>query len=337
MTGLPAAVCAAAICGVVVWLLLKPVVPWLARRAVAQVTTRSSHIKPTPQGGGLVAVPAALAGSVVLQFFIAGAPGISFLVVVVAALLLMALGFWDDTHGLPVVPRFACQFAAVSIAVVALPTDVHIVHAAPFWIERIVLVLAVLWFVNLMNFMDGIDLISACETVSICAGLFILAAIGAVPSAVGWQAATLAGAMIGFAIWNAPPARVFLGDAGSLPIGLLLGLLLIQTASAGALLAALILPLYYLADATLTLLRRMLRGEHFWQPHRQHFYQRALRGNLSHTDVVLRVAGLNLALIVLSIVAATTTLPLAIGAAIVAAVLVAILLRHFALAEGAQA
>ena len=159
-----------------------------------------------------------------------------------------------------------------------------------------------LWFVNLVNFMDGIDWITVAETVPITAGLFLLALLGAVPDAPALIALALLGAMLGFAPFNRPVAKLFLGDAGSLPIGLVLGWLLLQLAGSGHLAAALLLPLYYVADATITLLRRMARGERITQAHRSHFYQVATTRGYSVMDVVRRVFMANVVLVWLAVV-----------------------------------
>ena len=128
--------------------------------------------------------------------------------------------------------------------------------------------------------------------------------IGALPASATIVAAALCGAMVGFAPFNKPIARVFLGDVGSLPIGLLLGWMLVLLAGRGHLAAAILLPLYYLADATVTLLRRIAKGEPITQAHRSHFYQQALDGGFSVYQIVGRVFGLN---VVLAVLAAVTT------------------------------
>jgi UDP-N-acetylmuramyl pentapeptide phosphotransferase/UDP-N-acetylglucosamine-1-phosphate transferase len=120
-------------------------------------------------------------------------------------------------------------------------------------------------------------------------GLF--GVIGLLPAIV---AAALCGASLGFAPFNRPIAKLFLGDVGSLPIGLLLAWLLLELAFSGHLAAALILPLYYFADATITLGRRAAKGEPFWQAHRTHFYQRATNNNFSVPEIVTRVFLTNL-------------------------------------------
>jgi hypothetical protein len=133
----------------------------------------------------------------------------------------------------------------------------------------------------------------------------------------------LCGATIGFAFFNRPVAMLFLGDVGSLPIGLLLGWLLLLLAGSGARTAAVLLPLYYLADSTITLLRRAIRSEPVWQAHRSNFYQRATDHGFRVIEVLTRVFVVNLALAVLSL--ATILLPsrttdiiaLSVGAALV--------------------
>ncbi len=119
-------------------------------------------------------------------------------------------------------------------------------------------------------------------------------------------AAALCGAMLGFAPFNRPVAKIFLGDVGSLPIGLLLGWCLLQLAYHQQIAAALLLPLYYLADATVTLLRRLIRREPFWAAHRSHFYQRATDNGFTVLRVVSEVFALNVGLAVLAIASTRT-------------------------------
>src|SRR5262249_62276271 len=139
------------------------------------------------------------------------------------------------------------------------------------------------------------------------------------------------GALCGSARFNGRWARLFLGDVGSLPIGLLLAWLLILLALNGHVAAALLLPLYYLADATLTLARRLIAGEQVWQAHRTHFYQRATDGGFSVSEIVGRVFAANAVLAILAVV--SVTIPVwwvAIATLVVGASLVAWLLRTFA-------
>ena len=135
----------------------------------------------------------------------------------------------------------------------------RIVPACPLWIERALLLLAGLWFVNLVNFMDGLDWMTVAEVVPMTGGDGPARLARRFSAVDDHRRRRACGAMIGFAPFNRPVAKIFLGDVGSLPIGLLLGWCLLQLAWHQHFAAALLLPLYYLADATVTLLRRMIR------------------------------------------------------------------------------
>src|SRR5262249_14444656 len=242
-----------------------------------------------------------------------------------------AIGFLDDMGELSVASRLISQIVAVALPVVLMPLELRVLPPPlPLPGERALLIGGVLWFVHPFHFLDGLDPISAAETVAIGLGLVLLAALGAIPGAYGVIAAALAGAMLGFVPWNAPAARLFLGDAGSIPIGFLLGILLVHAAANGALAAALILPLYYLADATITLVRRFARGERVWEAHRQHFYQRATRNGFTVSGTVGRIAVVDAALVVLAVATLADGAPWAATAVLIAAALVGGLLRVFA-------
>jgi len=281
--------------------LLKLLMPWLARYALAKPNARSSHRKPTPQGGGIAVLAAVFVtvGVAVLALH-PFADRAQLIYVCASAVLLAAIGAIDDIKPMRVAPRLLLQTVAVIVMLAALPAALRVVPFLPWWIERALLFLATLWFVNLTNFMDGIDWIIAAETVPATAALTAFALWGALPGDAALVALALCGALIGFAPFNRPVARVFLGDVGSLPIGLLLAWLLILLAGRGHIAAALLLPLYYLADATITLLRRLARGERITQAHRSHFYQRALDNKFSVMQIVARVFLLNIALAALA-------------------------------------
>jgi len=155
--------------------------------------------------------------------------------------------------------------------------------------------------VNLVNFMDGLDWMTVAEIVPITGAMVILGSLGEFPLPATLVAAALCGAMLGFAPFNRPVATIFLGDVGSLPIGLLLGWCLLQLAYHQQFAAALLLPLYYLMDATTTLLRRLVNSEPFWAAHRSHFYQRATENGFTVLRVVSEVFALNIVLAALAI------------------------------------
>jgi UDP-N-acetylmuramyl pentapeptide phosphotransferase/UDP-N-acetylglucosamine-1-phosphate transferase len=275
--------------------------PWLLRHALAKPNARSSHRIPTPQGAGIAVIGATLA---VAGAIVACPDTVNLNVPVaifVAALFMAIVGFADDVKSIAVLPRLILQAVAIGAILFTASNDLRIVPACPLWIERGLLLLAGLWFVNLANFMDGLDWMTVAEVVPITGAMVLLGSFGEIPASATIIAAALCGAMVGFAPFNRPVAKVFLGDVGSLPIGLLLGWCLLQLAWHQQIAAALLLPLYYLSDATVTLLRRLVRGEPFWASHRSHFYQRATDNGFTVLRVVSEVFALNVGLAVLAI------------------------------------
>jgi UDP-N-acetylmuramyl pentapeptide phosphotransferase/UDP-N-acetylglucosamine-1-phosphate transferase len=300
--------------------------PLLVRYALARPNARSSHREPTPQGGGIAVVAAALAalwlGAALSPPGFAASAQLPALTL--AALVLALTGAVDDIRGLGAAPRLVLQAIAVGAIVATLPANFSIIPQLPRPLELAILLLGGMWFVNLVNFMDGIDWMTVAEVVPVAAGVALLGLIGAAPAPAVLVALALLGGMIGFAPFNRPVARLFLGDVGSLPIGLMLGWILLLLAGRGHLVAALLLPLYYLADASITLGHRLLRRERVWEAHRTHFYQRATERGFSVSEVVVRVFVLNVALAALALVSAiepdarVDLATLALGGALVA-------------------
>jgi UDP-N-acetylmuramyl pentapeptide phosphotransferase/UDP-N-acetylglucosamine-1-phosphate transferase len=305
--------------------------PLLVRYALARPNARSSHKAPTPQGGGIAVIAAVAlvlaAASILLPSLFDDRARLA--VVTACAIALGGVGAFDDIRPLAALPRLLLQGIAVAVVLAALPAELRLLPALPWWLERGLLFVGALWFVNLVNFMDGIDWMTVAEVVPVTAALAVFGALGALPHDAMLLSLALCGAMIGFAPFNRPLARLFLGDVGSLPIGLLLAWLLIRLGE-DHLAAALLLPLYYAADATVTLLRRLARGERVTQAHRSHFYQQALDGGMSVMRIVGRVFWLNIALALLAFATLlSTALSVQLAALAIGAVLVALMLRRF--------
>ena len=257
---------------------------------------RSSHTHPTPKGGGLAVVPLVL----LAWGWVAWVEGPRELWLILAAAAALCLLSWrDDIRSLPASVRLAAQGLAAALGLYALGPQGSVSQGLlPGWADLEFAWLAWLWFINLFNFMDGIDGITGVESIGIALGL---AALVTLDLAMGAPLALLlAAAVLGFLPLNWSPARLFLGDSGSVPLGYLLGYLLVFIAYQGYWAAALILPAYYWADATLTLLRRLARGEKVWQAHRSHWYQRAALA-VGHAAVCRRLAMLNAVLIALAV------------------------------------
>lgn len=302
------AVVAAVATAGLIWLTM----PMLQRYALARPNARSSHTIPTPQGGGIAVV--IVIAAVIAVFAWQGVPAFRepwVLSVLTGLGALAVAGVIDDIKPLPVLPRLALQLGVASLLVMTLPVEQRLLSMIPAQVESVLLMLALVWFINLTNFMDGIDGMTVAEVVPIGVTLAVLGLFGFVPVLSGLLPVVLAltGAMIGFAPFNRHVAKLFLGDVGSLPIGALTGWLLIVLAGAGHLHAALILPLYYVADATITLFRRWRRGERLSEAHRSHFYQHAVQRGFSAPAVTGRVLVLNTGLGLLALISVLTRQP----------------------------
>lgn len=332
-TGIPSALLLAAGSGAATAVLIVLLKPLLQRYALARPNARSSHTVPTPQGGGIAIVLCVAA--VTLALATQGTPGFRepWVAALLAAMTVLAVvGAVDDIRPLPVLPRLLLQLFAAAALVLTVPGRTQIMPFMPSTVETAILVIGLVWFINLTNFMDGIDWMTVAQKVPVGLALAVLGLSGIVPELSQLLPVILAltGALIGFAPFNRHVARLFLGDVGSLPIGAVVGWLLIVLASAGHLYAAIILPLYYLADATITLGRRWQRGEKLSQAHRSHFYQHAVQRGFTVPQVTQRVMMLNALLGVLAIVTVAARAPFVAHVALaVAAVATAVVLWQF--------
>ena len=248
---------------------------------------RSLHSRPTPHGGGLGIVVALLCGGFVLGV----AP-----VWLLAVLVLAGISFYDDWRPLPAALRLPCHLLVAALVLAA--------HGVVWW-WLLPLALWLAWCMNAFNFMDGADgLAGAMAMVG-------FAAYGVAFWQAGWIGQALfcgliVAATAGFLVFNWPPARIFMGDVGSIPLGFLaggLGWLGVFVDAWPAWFPCLVFA-PFLLDATVTLLRRLLRGERIWQAHRQHYFQRMVGLGLSHAQLCARwlplmVAGAVLALALL--------------------------------------
>ena len=275
--------------------------PILVRHLLAHPNARSSHKVPTPQGAGLAVMLAVLVVSALAAYLVPLLTVPSLVPVLAAASFLTLLGAIDDRHALCVSWRFIGQGSAALAIVLSLPEEVRLLPGLlPLGVERALLVIGTIGLVNAVNFLDGLDWMTVAEVVPITLAVAAMQALGVLPAGIGLLSLALLGAMLGFAIFNRHPASIFLGDAGSLPIGLCLALMLIYVADAN-LAAALLLPMYMVADTAITLIRRMINREPFLSAHRSHFYQRAVSGGRSVPEVTTSIFVLSTALALLAV------------------------------------
>jgi UDP-N-acetylmuramyl pentapeptide phosphotransferase/UDP-N-acetylglucosamine-1-phosphate transferase len=266
--------------------------PLLARYALARPNARSSHSLPTPQGGGVAVIGACLI-VLISALMWSGAPLLPLTPFLISVIALAILGFIDDIRPLSAGLRLGLQGLAVMMTVLTLHPPMRLFEGfVPAPLEMGLVLFIGLWFVNLTNFMDGLDWITLADLIPLTA----FCAVTLHHPAFSLLALALLGALLGFAPFNKPVAKLFLGDVGALPLGLISGVLLLVLAHETHVLTALILPLYPLMDASLTLLMRLRRGENITEAHRSHFYQRATINGFSVRGVVGPVFILNLLL-----------------------------------------
>jgi len=272
---------------------------------------RSLHATATPRGGGAAVVLVVLVLWAWLDWPLDGGDAVP----IGAALMLAVIGALDDLKGLDWWLRLGAQACTIAFAVFGGPWSPVLLGGEFAWLDRALVALALLWFVNLYNFMDGIDGLAASETALVSLGVAAVAAVAGLGAELGAKSAVLAAAALGFLAWNCHPARIFLGDVGSVTLGFLVATSLIQLARHGALAAAFILPGFFLFDATATLVRRTVRRQPVWRAHKEHAYQQAVQAGTSHSGVVVRVCGLNLALVALALVSLAAPLVALVAAA----------------------
>lgn len=266
------------------------------RGLLDQPGQRRSHSVPTPRGGG-VGVVAALLLVGVPAWWTLGAPWWQAGALALAVFAVALIGWRDDHAPLPVWPRLAVHGAAALL--VAFAVLAPVAHLAPaWWWALLVLVPAGVGFINAHNFMDGIDGILGQQCLCVLAGLGVLAACAYAPAIAALAFAGAAGC-IGFLVFNVPPAKIFMGDVGSGALGLALAAVaafLVQRVP-DLFWACATLPSAFLVDSGLTLAHRVLAGERWYAPHRQHLYQWLVRVNWSHARTDMAYLAWNLVIV----------------------------------------
>ena len=291
-----------------------------ARKHLEPPSARGMHGTPVVTGVGAVIVAVTIGMSATWSVRdLAGGHAL----LLAAAACLAAISWVDDCKGgVPPVVRLLGHALAVALLLATMGEEQRLLPAVPIVVERVLLAVALVWFINLFNFMDGIDGLAGTGTIAIAAGYILVAGVPATEDTMAYLALVIAAAAAGYLVWNWHPAKVMMGDTGAITLGFLLGWLMIDLALRGHAAAAVILPLYFLADATLILSRRILRGEKPWQPHREHAYQRAALAMGSHAPVVIRISAGNALLVVLAILSKQYPLAALTGAIAVVAVLI---------------
>ncbi|MBK5400157.1 glycosyltransferase family 4 protein [Pseudomonas sp. TH39(2020)] len=270
----------------------------LARSIIDIPNARSSHTIPTPRGGGVAIVVTFLASLPVFGVFEL-VPWQQLIALGGAGALVAVIGFMDDHGHIAARWRLLGHFGAGIWALAWLggfpPVTLFGISLELHWFGHFLAAIYLVWLLNLYNFMDGIDGIASVEALCACLGACLLYGLSGAPTLI-WGPLMLAVAVVGFLYWNFPPARIFMGDAGSGFLGIALGVLSLQAAwvSSELFWAWVILLGVFIVDATFTLIRRLLRGDKVYEAHRSHAYQFASRRFGKHLPVTLAVGAINL-------------------------------------------
>ena len=259
---------------------------------------RSSHTNPTPRGGGIAIVGTCTVG-IIIAIFTGYLDSTLATVLLVGGLVVAAVGFVDDSKGLSTRVRLIIHLgvAVLALSVMegssSLQVGNRIVELGGAW--YVVAILGVIWTMNLFNFMDGIDGIAASEATFIALSGALISIPMGIGAGVSIFAAILAGSSLGFLRWNWQPAKVFMGDVGSCYIGYVLAVLVLASASQhpAAIWMWLVLGGAFFVDATVTLVRRLTRGQRVYNAHREHAYQWQARRFGSHATVTTMFTALN--------------------------------------------
>lgn len=295
----------------IVWvLLLAGMVSWaltgllrryaLARNLIDIPNERSSHDVPIPRGGGVAIVLTFLVSIPFLELFDIHSDALIWALLGAGAWVAL-IGFFDDHRHIPARWRLLLHVVGAGWALGWLgglpPLPIFGVTLDFGWLGHIFAAVYLVWLLNLYNFMDGIDGIAGIEALTVCLGGVVLYLLSPAGDAIGTlPLLLLTAAMVGFLFWNFPKAKIFMGDAGSGFVGIVLGILSIQAAWVMPELfwAWVILLGAFIVDATVTLIRRVLRGEKFYEAHRSHAYQYASRKLGGHVPVSLAFGVINL-------------------------------------------
>lgn len=269
----------------------------LVRQLVDVPNERSSHQLATTRGGGLAIVLTFLCAVQLLYFAELVHPSLV-LAICGGGGLVALVGFIDDHRHISAFWRLVAHFLGAAWALYWLGGASQAALAGPIspWFVYSLAAVCMVWLVNLYNFMDGIDGIASIEAITVCFGGAILYWI-AEPTNYLWLAPMLLlGSVAGFLYWNYPPARIFMGDAGSGFLGFVIGVFCIQAAwiAEEVFWAWIILLAVFIVDSTVALIRRLLRGKRLDEAHRSHAYQYASRKYGGHKAISLAVGAINL-------------------------------------------
>ena len=286
---------------------------------------RSNHSKPKPKCAGIIIVPIII----VSIFFFINLDLIKsepWKYICYFTIVLFLTSFLDDIFNLPSSLRLLIQIISITLVLQFFDTYINEFMEKTFsqlnlfhknellkLIIKILLIIMWLWITNLFNFMDGIDGISASQLITFSLGIIILSLNSEMLLEFKYLGLIFFSSILGFLYWNQPPAKIFLGDCGSIPIGFLIGgICILSLLKLNNFIPTMILLLYYILDSSLTLANRILQKKNIFKAHSEHFYQKKVRSGWSHQQVLLKITTVNSILIIFALLYTNNKIPILI-------------------------
>lgn len=271
----------------------KLIIYFFGKRLLDIPNDRSSHTTPTPRGGGIAIVLGTIGASLFAYF--SGGISKELLIPLLPGVIMAAVGIIDDIKNLNILIRLGLQIVTAILISSTLLNDIN----EPPFLELLLFLtsaIGIVWLTNLYNFMDGINGLAALQTIFVCISMSLLFYLQATHVDVAIILILLALASLGFLYWNFPTAQIFMGDVGSLFIGITLATLMVWTSRDSFITSCswLILMAAFITDATYTLLMRIKSGQKFYLPHRSHLYQKLALKRKSHTQATLLIMAFNI-------------------------------------------
>ena len=286
---------------------------------------RSNHSKPKPKCAGLIIVPIIIVSIFFFIYFDLIKPD-PWKYICCFALVLFITSFLDDIYNLPSSLRLLVQIISITLTLQLFNSNINDFIETTFsqknWlldkgsiqiIIKILLVFMWLWITNLFNFMDGIDGITASQTITFSLGITLLSFNSELLLELKYLGLIFFSSILGFLYWNQPPAKIFLGDCGSIPIGFLIGgICILSLINLNNFVPTMLLLLYYVLDSSLTLANRVVKKKNIFTAHSEHFYQKKVRNGWSHKEVLLKITITNSILIIFALLYGKYKLPILI-------------------------
>ena len=296
-------------------LLLRYLIIFLKKRKILDFPNfRSNHKSPIPNCAGVIVVP-----SILICFFIYIKFGyIGFYPWFYISLITIILFFtclFDDLYNLSIFPRIVIQTFCVIFGLEVFGSNISEFSGnvillnnfigEQYFIEiflKFLVAISWLWLVNLFNFMDGMDGLTSCQVSTFSIGIIILSILGYLSTDETYIGLILLSASLGFFVWNKPPAKIFLGDVGSIPIGFIISSLIIYNfLENNNFVPLILLILFHISDSTITLLKRLLKRKNIFKAHSEHFYQNKIRHGYNHKEVLKKIFIVNILLVFYSL------------------------------------